>query len=133
MCTRVIKLYSECFKRQAGLASQDSCSKIQMLNAKCSVLNALQPRYPRQELYPVRAGRFLAVSVDLEAKGNRRSRRAGNQWATNPGSPGNNDVTTLDQDLTAVKSLQNLPQTRPGVICSATLALLDKVYYYPFW
>ena len=30
--------------RQAGPASEDSCCKFQMLNAKCSVLNALHPR-----------------------------------------------------------------------------------------
>ncbi len=33
-------------ERQAGPASEDSCSKFQMLNAKCSVRNALHPRYP---------------------------------------------------------------------------------------
>ena len=59
MRTRVIKLYSECFKRQAGSASQDSCSKIQMLNAKCSVLNALHPRYPRRSFTPCAPGRFF--------------------------------------------------------------------------
>ena len=56
MRTRVIKLYSECFKRQVGLASQDSCSKIQMLNAKCSVLNALHPCYPRRSFTPCAPG-----------------------------------------------------------------------------
>ena len=70
MRTRVIKRYSECFKRQAGSASEDSCFKIQMLNAKCSVLNALHPRYPRRSFTPC--------------------------------LPGNNNVTTLDQDLTFV-------------------------------
>ena len=69
MRIQVIKRYSECFKRQAGPASQDSCSKIQMLNGKCSVLNALHPRYPRRSFTPC--------------------------------APGNNNVTTLDQDLTA--------------------------------
>ncbi len=59
MRTRVIKLYSECFKRQAGSASQDSCSKIQMLNAKCSVLNALHPRYPRRSFTPARRGTIM--------------------------------------------------------------------------
>ena len=54
--------------RQAGPASEDSCSQFQMLNAKCSVLNALHPRYPRRSFTPC--------------------------------APGNNNVTTLDQDLT---------------------------------
>jgi hypothetical protein len=38
-----------------------------MLNAKCSVLNALHPHYPRRSFTPCAPGRFLAVSVDLEA------------------------------------------------------------------
>ena len=34
---------------QAGPAGEDSCSKTLVLNAKCSVLNALHPRYPRHQ------------------------------------------------------------------------------------
>ena len=66
MRTRVIKLYSECFKRQAGSASQDSCSKIQMLNAKCSVLNALHPRYPPRSFTPCAPGRFFSRPYYLD-------------------------------------------------------------------
>ncbi len=64
MRIRVIKRYSECFKRQAGSASQDSCSKIQMLNAKCSVLNALHPRYPRRSFSPCAPGNNNVATLD---------------------------------------------------------------------
>jgi hypothetical protein len=47
-------------ERQAGPASEDSCSKIQVLNANGSVLNALHPRYPRRKGLPrARGGGFL--------------------------------------------------------------------------
>ncbi len=46
-------------ERQAGPASEDSCSKFQMLNAKCPVLNALHPRYPRRRFTPCAPGRFF--------------------------------------------------------------------------
>ena len=52
-------------ERQVGPASEDSCSKFQMLNAKCSVLNAL---HPRRRFTPCAPGRFLAISVELAAK-----------------------------------------------------------------
>ena len=39
-------------ERQAGPAREDSCSKFQMLNAKCSVLNALHRRYPCRSFTP---------------------------------------------------------------------------------
>ena len=55
-------------ERQAGPASEDSCSKIQVLNANASVLNALHPRYPRRRFTPCARGRVLAASVDLQAK-----------------------------------------------------------------
>ena len=83
-------------ERQAGPASGDSCSKIQMLNAKCSVLNALRPRYPRRRFTPCARGRVLAASVDLKAKEDHRFHglkriRGGNfQRTTSPGAPGNN-------------------------------------------
>ena len=44
-------------ERQAGPASEDSCSKFQMLNAKCSVLNALHRRYPCRSFTPCAPGR----------------------------------------------------------------------------
>ena len=43
--------------RQAGPAREDSCSKFQMLNAKCSVLNALHRRYPCRSFTPCAPGR----------------------------------------------------------------------------
>ena len=55
-------------ERQAGPASEDSRSKIQVLNANGWVLNALRPRYPRRRFTPCARGRFLAASVDLKAK-----------------------------------------------------------------
>ena len=59
-------------ERQAGPASEDSCSKIQVLNANASVLNALHPRNPRRRFTPCTRGRVLAVSVDLQAKEDHR-------------------------------------------------------------
>ena len=50
-------------ERQAGPASGDSCSKIQMLNAKCSVLNALHPRYPCRSFTPCAPGRLSTGHV----------------------------------------------------------------------
>ena len=76
-------------ERQAGPASEDSCSKIQ-------VLNALHPRNPRRRFTPCTRGRVLAVSVDLQAKedhgfhGLKRIRGGNFQRTTSPGAPGNN-------------------------------------------
>ncbi len=50
--------------RQAGPASEDCCSKIQMLNAKCSVLNALHPRYPRRSFTPCAPGNNNVATLD---------------------------------------------------------------------
>ena len=52
--------------RQAGPASEDCCSKIQMLNAKCSVLNALHPRYPRRSFTRCAPGNNIATILDQE-------------------------------------------------------------------
>ncbi len=53
-------------ERQAGPASEDSCSKFQMLNAKCSVLSALHPRYPRGSFTRCAPGNNIATILDQE-------------------------------------------------------------------
>ena len=53
-------------ERQAGPASEDSCSKFQMLNAKCSVLSALHPRYPRRSFTRCAPGNNIATILDQE-------------------------------------------------------------------
>ena len=84
-------------ERQAGPASGDSCSKIQMLNAKCSVLNALHPRYPCRSFTPCVRGRLSTGPVaSMRGGGPRISRvktdTGGNfQRTTSPVAPGNNE------------------------------------------
>ena len=108
-------------ERQAGPASEDSCSKIQVLNANGSVLNALHPRYPRRRFTPCTRGRVLAVSVDLQAKEdhgfhglkrirgqlstNNESRRAGKQrTSARRGTTGNGEFVLLVRRAHAMAS-----------------------------
>ena len=56
-------------ERQVGPASEDSCSKFQMLNAKCSVLNALRPRRSFTPCAPGRLSIGHAGSMRSEDRG----------------------------------------------------------------
>ena len=56
-------------ERRAGPASVDSCSKFQMLNAKCSVLNALRPRRSFTPCAPGRLSIGHAGSMRSEDRG----------------------------------------------------------------